>query len=87
VKRIVFDFLKEKGVIDSIKNEFGKISLEVVNDGIIIAGNRLELIELADYILDVALADFDGYHSHLDDIYFFDKADKQLIVELKLGKS
>jgi len=84
MEQIIFNYLEEKGEIESIKNDCGEISLKISDNDIVIAGNRLELIMLADYILNVALADFDGWHIHLDESSFFDKADKELIIELKL---
>jgi len=83
--RIIFNYLEENGIIESIKGDYGKTSLKVSDNDVVISGNRLELIMLADYILDVALAEFDGWHMHLDEISFFDEASKELIVELNLG--
>ena len=87
MNQFIFDYLKEKGIIGSIENNHGKISLKNSDNDVIIAGSRLELIMLADYVLNAALADFDGWHIHLDELNFFDEADKQLVVELKLGKN
>lgn len=85
MKQMIFDYLESKGIIDSIRSEHGTISLTVSDNDIVIAGNRLELITLADYILNVALADFDGWHLQLDELNLFDKAEKGLVVELKLS--
>jgi len=82
--QIVFDYLESKGVIDLIKNNIGKISLKIIDDDIVISGNRLELIMLADYILNAALADFNGWHIHLDELNFFDEVDKGLIISLDM---
>jgi len=82
----IFNYLEEKGVIKSIKDDHGAISLKASDNDIVITGNRLELIMLADYILNVALADVDGWHIHLDEINFFDESSKELIIELKLAK-
>jgi len=86
MRQLIFDYLEEKGIIESIKNDHGAISLKASDKDIVVSGNRLELIMLADYILNVALADFDGYHVHLDELNLFDEVSKELIVALKLTK-
>jgi len=87
MRQTIFNYLNEKGIIESIKSDYGTISLKTSDNDITIAGNRIELIMLADYILNVALADFDGWHVHLDEHNFFDKESKELIVALKLANN
>ena len=54
--------------------------LKSFGDEIVLSGNKLGLIMIADYILSVALSG-DGNHVHLDENNFFDIADKQLVIE------
>ena len=86
MEQLIFEHLKDRGIIASIEKDYGQISLKISDKGIAITGNRLELIMLADYILNAALADFDGWHIHLDNKNFFDNADRGLTVELNLSK-
>ena len=82
--RIIYNYLKEKNMLDKNAQDNTTISLEITDNDVIIKGGRIELIELADYILNIALGSFNGCHIHLDQHYFFDEAEKELIVALKL---
>jgi len=83
MNRIIFEHLGEKGIIKSFENDYGSIELKTSDSEIVIEGNRLELIALADDILSVALSDSDGSHIHLDELFFFTKTDRELIISLK----
>ena len=80
---IVSDYLTEKGVISDETDKFATNTIKLLSEReILIAGNRIGLIVLADYIVRVALADFSGWHFHLDESNFFDDTNLELIIRL-----
>jgi len=81
MKNLIYDFVTSSNLLDLSSNEDATIELKVASE-IVIKGNRAGLVRLADCILNVAMADFAGWHIHLDE-QLFDDFDKELIVELK----
>jgi len=79
---LIRDFLKANSIIDFPDGSIATNTLRIVDGNVILSGNRLGLIELADYILGIALSKGKGSHIHLDENNFFDDTDNQLIIEL-----
>ena len=80
-KGIIKTYLEENNYdIDS--NSSG-INLVLDNKELIIKGSSLDLIELADYITQVALSDKDNDHLHLDELTLLNKDNdiSSLIIE------
>ena len=81
-QNVVFDYLKEKDIkID--KNIFSGISINNYNNEIVIKGKQLDLLELANYLVKVALSSNDKDHIHLDDLTLLNRDSdiKNLIIE------
>ena len=78
----IYNYLKEKGIFVAEEGAIATNSIKLVEDEVVLSGNRFGLIMLADYIVNVALSNVNGYHIHLDQNNFFDDGDKQLIIEL-----
>lgn len=81
-QNILFDYLREKDIkID--KNNFSGISIESYNDEMVIKGKQLDLLELANYIIAIALSNNNRDHIHLDDLTLLSKDSniKELIIE------
>ncbi|MDH6366689.1 MULTISPECIES: hypothetical protein [unclassified Breznakia] len=83
MQQIILDYLKEKKMINLETNSIAINKLLVNGEEVILTGNKLGLIMLADYILDVALSKIDGYHIHLDKENFLDESNKELVIELE----
>jgi hypothetical protein len=78
----IYNYLKEKGILVSQEGDIATNTIKVIEDEVVLSGNKLGLIMLADYMINIALSD-NGSHIHLDQDNFFDDGDKQLIIELK----
>ena len=63
---------------DQIATNFIK---KIGENEVVLSGNKLGLILLADYILSIALSTNTPDHIHLDESNFFDTADVELIIE------
>jgi len=81
LKQLIRNYLKEQKIFDFNENTIATNHLKITSDDLILSGNRLGLVMLADCILDIALSD-NGAHIHLDTDNFFDDAEHQLIIEL-----
>ena len=82
MQQFIYNYLKNNNLLSS-EDTTATNFLNVIGNEIVISGNKMGLILLADYILNIALSENNGKHIHLDDDNFFDKAEKQLILELK----
>ena len=82
-KHSVYNYLKEKGYEFNVQNNSEGISIVSYGNEIVIKGTKLDLIELADYVLDVALSNNDKDHIHIDEFSLVDKDSeiKSLIIE------
>ena len=77
---IIYNYLKEKGYNFDCEST----GLFISNDGeLVIKGSKIDLIELANYIVNVALSDYDRDHLHLDDLTLLSKDSeiKNIIIE------
>ncbi|MCL2049743.1 MAG: hypothetical protein FWG87_13570 [Defluviitaleaceae bacterium] len=83
MEELVFEFLKERNFI---KGEDVIAYNEVNIDGtdVVIKGNKLGLIQLADYLVQIAISDTDNHHIHLDGDNFFDNANCEIIIAKQL---
>ncbi len=74
--------LEEKGVQWENKSSNG-IKLSLQNDELVIKGNESDLIELADYIVKIALSNQKQDHLHLDELTLIhhESTIKNLIIE------
>ena len=81
MKHIVFKYLIDNKIIQIETEKPAVNTAEIFNGNkIVLSGNRLGLIDLADRILDIALSDVDNYHIHLDGVDFFENADCEVII-------
>jgi len=80
IKNLICDYLIKEKLIN-IDNSHAENFIEIYNEReVVISGNRLGLIELADYIVSVALSDVDKYHLHLDETNFFNSTNLELVI-------
>lgn len=82
-KNIIYNYLKKKGY--NLKEDPVSDGMNIVlNDTeVVIKGTKLDLIELADLIISVALLGEAGSHVHIDDLTLLsvDSAIEDLIIE------
>ena len=80
-KNIVLNYLKDKNY-NLEEDKATGISFNLDNRDLLIRGSRLDLIELSDYLVSVALSD-DNDHVHLDDLTILNKDSDidELIIE------
>ena len=78
---MLYDFLKEKGY--EIDNKSNGININYDNNDLVIKGTKYDLIELANYIVNVAISNNDKDHLHLDDLTIINEESniKNLIIE------
>ena len=81
MQQLIYEYLRKSGLFRTDSNDLANNSIKVTKDEVVLTGNKLGLIMLADYIVNIALSDA-GSHIHLDLDNFFDIADSQLIIEL-----
>ena len=77
IKNIIKDYLKEEKY-----NNSNGLSISYNNNEVLISGSKLDLIELCNYILNVAL-EKESSHIHLDNLSLIsDKSNiKELIIQ------
>ncbi len=82
MKRIVLNYLKEKGY-DLKSMESDGLILKSKNEEITITGSKRDLIELADYIVNIAISDNKKDHLHLDELTLINNKSiiKSMIIE------
>ena len=90
MEKRIFSYLTKRGLLlyeeGDIATNYMNVSpetKEIKGNDVVLSGNRLGLVGLADYILDVALTGINGSHVHLDSFNFFDESEYQLIIELR----
>ena len=78
---MLYDFLKEKGY--EIDDKSNGININYDNNDLVIKGTKYDLIELANYIINVAISNNDKDHLHLDDLTIINEESniKNLIIE------
>ena len=81
MQQLIYEYLHKSDLLQTSNNDLANNSIKVTNDEVVLTGNKLGLIILADYIVNIALSDI-GSHIHLDLDNFFDIADSQLVIEL-----
>ncbi|MBR6949796.1 MAG: hypothetical protein IKH54_06415 [Bacilli bacterium] len=80
-KRILLDYIERNNInVDSSTNG---IMISKNNSEVLIKGSKADLIELADYIIGVALSDNEKDHIHLDNLTLIsnDSIVNELIIE------
>ena len=79
-KHIIENYLKEDNY--NLKKDYQGITLNINNKELLIKGKQIDLIELADYILDIALSE-EKDHLHLDNLTIINNNSniKELIIE------
>lgn len=79
---IVFDSLREKEIIVKEDNSLG-ICLSCHDGEVVVKGSQLDLIELADLLVSLALSENGNDHLHVDDLTLIsnDSELKNLIIE------
>lgn len=84
MKELIYNHLKETGYIKEADGNVAYNEIELQeNKNVVLKGNKLGLILLADYLIEIALSDRELTHVHLDADNFFDRSN----VELIIGKS
>ncbi|MCL2400901.1 MAG: hypothetical protein FWC91_14315 [Defluviitaleaceae bacterium] len=79
MEELVYELLKEKNFIkDEDIIAYNEVKVEA--DEVIIKGNKLGLIQLADYLVQIAISDRDKQHVHLDGDNYFDKSNCEMII-------
>ncbi|NLW89002.1 MAG: hypothetical protein GXY43_04665 [Clostridiaceae bacterium] len=81
MEEIVLKQLKNMGLLGEKDDWVAKNEIEVNANEVIIKGNKIGLIMLADYLAHIAIHYNSGQHIHLDYDNFFDKANCELIIE------
>ena len=82
MEHLVTKFLKENNIIDFPEDYISINKINITKGTVVVSGNRLGLIQLADYIVELALSKENRSHTHLDEGNFFENTEDQLIVEL-----
>ena len=77
---LALDYLRCSNISDIEEDHIAEISLEFDRE-VILSGNRLGLIMLADYFVNIALSDTSA-QVYLDQNNFFNIADEGLVIEL-----
>ena len=81
MKEIIFNLLKKEGYLRSDnRNSIALNKIKFEDKSVLIEGNKLGLILLSEYILQIALSELNNDHIHLDDLNFFDEANVELII-------
>lgn len=82
-KQIIEKYLKETKEINIENNKSQGIIIHIENEELVIKGNKLDLIELADYIISVALSEEEISHIHLDELTIINNSSniKSMIIE------
>ncbi len=80
-KNIIKKYLEENNY--NFNDKSNGINIDTNNNEVLIKGNTNDLIELADYILSIALSQNNNDHIHLDDLTIIDNNSKikELIIE------
>lgn len=81
MKNLIYNYLLKEGLLQTNESDLALNCIKKTTDEVILSGNKLGLIILADYIVSVALEN-KSYHIHLDELNFFDNSNTQLIIEL-----
>ena len=78
---MLYDFLKEKGY--EIDNKCNGININYDNNDLVNKDNKDDLIELANYIINVAISNNVKDHLHLDDLTIINEESniKNMIIE------
>lgn len=81
MNEMIYNYLKDLG---HMKEEDGNIAYNAIElqngKSVVLKGNKLGLIFLADYLLNIALSEEESCHVHLDEINFFDDANVELVI-------
>lgn len=79
---IILRYLKEKD-FDLSSSDLPGITISLDNNELVIKGSKLDLIDLANYIVNLALSNNNRDHIHIDDLTLIDKDSKinSLIIE------
>lgn len=80
MEELIYKYLGSAGYIKESAEEIAINKINLQNKEVIISGNKLGLIMLADYLVEIALSDKDYTHVHLDIDNFFDESNVDLIV-------
>ena len=88
MKQLVLEYLKDCNY-DLTSGDSKGINISLEDDELLIKGSKLDLIELADYVVNVAISDVQNDHIHLDDLTLIgnNSSIKSLIIEKKDNKN
>ena len=85
MEELIFELLQKKNLIkDNEKIAYNEVNIE--EDAVIIKGNKVGLIQLADYLVQIAISDKEYCHVHLDNSNFFDRANCEIIIVKNVEK-
>jgi hypothetical protein len=80
MEELVLELLKTKGLVDEKDDLIANNEIEIYGSEVIIKGNKMGLILLADYLVQIAISESPKQHIHLDLNNFFDAANCELII-------
>ena len=80
-KNIIEKYIKDNNII--IDNKSNGLEVNYISNELNIKGSQSDLLELADYIISLALSDNNEEHIHLDDLTLIsdDSEIKEIIIE------
>ena len=83
MNELLLNYLEDKNI--TISKECSGIQIESQNDEIVISGKQIDLLELASYLISIALSNQDQDHIHLDDLSLISEGSqiRSLILEKK----
>ena len=79
-KNIINNYLQDNGY-DLSSKDSSDIKVSINNNEVTITGSKNNLIELADYIVSLALSNNEKDHIHIDDLTLLSSDSVELIVE------
>ncbi len=79
-KNIINNYLQDNGY-DLSSKDSNDIKVSINNNEVTITGSKNNLIELADYIVSLALSNNEKDHIHIDDLTLLSSDSVELIIE------
>ena len=79
MEEVVFDVLKKRNFIKDDEN-IAYNEVLIIENEVIIKGNKLGLIQIADYLVQISICEADNNHIHLDKGNYFDNANCEVII-------
>ena len=83
IKQIVEEILKQNNIHISADNNPDGLRIKLDREDLVIKGSSNDLLELANYLINMALSNIKGNHLHIDDLTLLSSSSeiKSLIIE------